>query len=172
MEFGVWQGKTLGLISRHFAVQKVWGFDSFVGLPEPWFTQSKQDGPSHPAGKFNLNGEMSHIDSLPNVELVPGWFNDSIPMWLEQNSGKISFLHIDCDLYSSTKTVLTLLNDYIVPGTVIVFDEMYPWANYEKYDLWDQGEFKALGDWISTFNREFVPLFRSQHQQCSIKITK
>jgi len=170
MEFGVWQGKTISRIGTHFSRQKIWGFDSFVGLPEPWFTKSTQEGPSHPAGKFNLDGEK--LVSLPNVELVAGWFYDTIPTWLEQNSGDICFLHIDSDLYSSALTVLTLLNDRIVPGTVIVFDEMYPWANYDQYDLWDQGEFKALGEWIANHNREFVPLFRSQHQQCSLRITK
>lgn len=170
MEFGVWQGKTISRIGTHFSRQKVWGFDSFIGLPEPWFTKSTQEGPSHPAGKFSLDGE--ELVSLPNVELVAGWFNDTIPAWLEQNSGNICFLHIDSDLYSSALTVLTLLNDRIVPGTVIVFDEMYPWADYEKYDLWAQGEFKALGKWLANHNREFVPLFRSQHQQCSLKVTK
>jgi hypothetical protein len=170
MEFGVWQGKTISLIGKYFSQQRVWGFDSFIGLPEPWFTKSTQEGPSHPAGKFNLAGE--ELVNLPNVELVAGWFNDTIPTWLEQNSGNICFLHIDSDLYSSALTVLTLLNDRIIPGTVIVFDEMYPWADYEKYDLWAQGEFKALGEWIVNHNREFVPLFRSQHQQCSLKVTK
>jgi hypothetical protein len=170
MEFGVWQGRTIAHIGIYFSQQKVWGFDSFVGLPEPWFTKSTQEGPSHPAGKFDLNGE--ELTSLPNVELVAGWFSDTIPAWLEQNSGDICFLHIDSDLYSSALTVLTLLNNRIVPGTVIVFDEMYPWADYNQYDLWEQGEFKALGEWIANYNREFVPLFRSQHQQCSLKVTK
>lgn len=170
MEFGVWQGRTISRIGRYFSKQKVWGFDSFVGLPESWFTKSNQQGPSHPAGKFDLEGDLPK--SIPNVELVAGWFSDTIPKWLEQNPGNICFLHIDSDLYSSALTVLTLLNHRIVPGTVIVFDEMYPWANYEKYDLWEQGEFKALGEWITNYNREFVPLFRSQHQQCSLKVTK
>ena len=170
MEFGVWQGKTISRIGTHFSGQKVWGVDSFVGLPEPWFTKSTQEGPSHPAGKFSLEGELP--GSAPNVELVAGWFSDTIPTWLEQNSGDICFLHIDSDLYSSALTVLTLLNDRIVPGTVIVFDEMYPWADYDRYDLWEQGEFKALGEWISKYNREFIPLFRSNHQQASIIITK
>jgi hypothetical protein len=170
MEFGVWQGTTITRISKHFSKQKVWGFDSFVGLPEAWFTKSKEPVPSHPAGKFNLDGKLPV--NISNVELVAGWFDNTIPKWLEQNSGDVCFLHIDSDLYSSALTVLTLLNDRIVPGTVIVFDEMYPWANYEKYDLWAQGEFKALGEWVSNFDREFVPLFRSQHQQCSLTVTK
>jgi hypothetical protein len=170
MEFGVWQGRTIARIAKHFSNQKVWGFDSFVGLPESWFTKSTQQGPSHPAGKFSLEGELPGI--APNVELVAGWFSDTVPTWLEQNPGDICFLHIDSDLYSSALTVLTLLNDRIVPGTVIVFDEMYPWADYDRYDLWEQGEFKALGEWITNCDREFVPLFRSQHQQCSLKVTK
>jgi len=170
MEFGVWQGKTMTSISNYFFKQTVWGFDSFVGLPESWFTKSSQQGPSHPAGKFSLEGNLP--TSMSNVKLVAGWFSDTVPKWLEQNSGDIRFLHIDSDLYSSALTVLTLLNDRIVPGTVIVFDEMYPWANYDHYDLWEQGEFKALGEWVSTHHREFVPLFRSQHQQCSLRVTK
>ena len=45
-----------------------------------------------------------------------------------------SFIHIDCDLYSSTKTVLTLLAPAIRTGTVLVFDE---WCGYEG---WEQHE--------------------------------
>jgi hypothetical protein len=104
------------------------------------------------------------------VKLVPGWFNQTIGPWMNDNPGAISFLHIDCDLYSSTLDILTLLNDRIVPGTVIVFDEMYPWNGLEQYDLWEQGEFQAVGEWICNHHRTFQPLYRSEHQQCSIEV--
>jgi hypothetical protein len=174
MEFGVYRGTTLKIISDHFPNQTVWGFDSFEGLPEPWFMQSLQSGPRHPAGRFALDQqELSLVvDQFANrnVKLIPGWFNQSIVPWLNNNPGVISFLHIDCDLYSSTLDILNLLNDRIVPGTVIVFDEMYPWNDYDQYDLWEQGEFRALGEWIVVHHREFQPLYRSNHQQCSIEV--
>jgi hypothetical protein len=107
-----------------------------------------------------------------NVQLIPGWFSDSIPPWKAANPGNISFLHVDCDLYSSTRDVLTLLNDRIVPGTVIVFDEMYPWSGLAEYDLWADGEYRALGEWLAEYNRAFRPLLRSGHQQCSLVVTR
>jgi lipopolysaccharide biosynthesis protein len=66
--------------------------------------------------------------------------------------------------------ILNLLNDRIVPGTVIVFDEMYPWNDLEQYDLWEQGEFQALGEWLRNHQRAFRPLYRNEHQQCSIEV--
>jgi hypothetical protein len=174
MEFGVYQGSTLKIISDYFSDQNVWGFDSFEGLPEPWFMKSSQSGPRHPTGKFALGQEELQVVvnqfAKKKVKLVPGWFNQSIVPWLNNNPGVVSFLHIDCDLYSSTLDILTLLNDRIVPGTVIVFDEMYPWNNFDQYDLWEQGEFRALSEWISNHQRVVQPLYRSDHQQCSIEV--
>jgi hypothetical protein len=176
MEFGVYQGLTLKIISDHFSNQTVWGFDSFKGLPETWFLKS-QIGirrSQHPLGKFALGQEELQIVvnqfAKRKVKLVPGWFNQTIVPWMNDNPDVVSFLHIDCDLYSSTLDILNLLNDRIVPGTVIVFDEIYPWNNIDSYDLWEQGEFRALGEWIHHHQRTFRTLYRSEHQQCSIEV--
>lgn len=170
LEFGVYRGKTMQHISEFFPDQTCWGFDSFIGLPEPWHISSGSQEKTHPAGKFDMRKEDSQPVFKDNVKLVKGWFQDSLPQWLSENPGPVKFLHIDCDLYSSTKTVLTFLNERIVPGTVIVFDEMYPWADIEDYNLWQTGEYQALDEWLQEFDRSFVPLFRSRHQQCSIRI--
>lgn len=172
MEFGVYRGKTMQHISEYFQAQTCWGFDSFVGLPEPWYIRSGENAKTHPAGKFDLRLESAQPVFRDNVELVSGWFKDSIPEWLLYHDGAVRFLHVDCDLYSSTRTVLDLLNSRIVPGTVIVFDELYPWDDPEHYDLWTEGEFRALGEWLAEHDRAFRPLLRSSHQQCSIKIVR
>jgi hypothetical protein len=178
MEFGVYQGRTLKIISDHFSNQTVWGFDSFKGLPETWFMKSEVGArrSQQPPGKFALNQEELQVVvnqfAKRKVKLVPGWFNQSIVLWLKDNPGVVSFLHVDCDLYSSTIDILNLLNDRIVSGTVIVFDEMYPWNDIESYDLWAQGEFQALGEWIQNHQRSFRTLYRNQHQQCSIEVTQ
>jgi hypothetical protein len=170
LEFGVYLGKTMAHISNHFEDQTVYGFDSFVGLPEPWHISTA--GKTHAAGKFDLRLETEQPLFASNVELVPGWFSDSIPQWKDTHPGNISFLHVDCDLYSSTRDVLSLLNDRIVPGTVIVFDEMYPWSNATAYDLWAEGEYRAVGEWLADYSRSFKPLLRTGHQQCSIVVVK
>jgi hypothetical protein len=172
IEFGVYRGKTMQHISRHFRDRICWGFDSFIGLPEPWYINSGANAKTHPAGKFDMRLEEQQPVFEKNVSLVTGWFNESLPIWLQQHAGPVCFLHIDCDLYSSTKTVLDLLNERIVPGTVIVFDEMYPWADINDYNLWAAGEYQALGEWLEQHDRSFRTLFRSGHQQCSIMVVK
>ena len=172
MEFGVYRGKTMQHISEHFSDDICWGFDSFVGLPEPWHIRGGDDAKTHPAGKFDMRLEPEQPVFRDNVRLVSGWFEDSVPGWLTDHAGPIKFMHIDCDLYSSTLTVLNLLNDHIVPGTVIVFDEMYPWADPEDYDFWAEGEYRALEEWLTERDRAFRTLLRSGHQQCSIIVMR
>jgi hypothetical protein len=170
LEFGVYQGKTIEIIASHFSNNTIWGFDSFEGLPEDWFTKLDKSTCKFKKGRWA-------VDQLPivsnNVNLIKGFYKDSVPPWIKNVSmTDVKFIHIDCDLYSSTKEVLTFLNDYIVPGTVIVFDEFYPWSDYSLYETWEEHEYKALKEWIEKFDREFSILHRSNYQQCSIKIIK
>ena len=166
LEFGVHTANTINRIALYFDTDTVWGFDSFEGLPEDW-NMSKHD--ISPKGFFS-------VDALPvvndNVKLVKGWFNETLPQWIKENPTPIKFLHLDADLYSSTKEVLTLLDSQIVPGTVIVFDEMYHWKYPHKYTYWEQGEYRALKEWITENNREFVSLVRSKYMQVTVRITK
>ena len=116
------------------------------------------------------------VETLPevrkNVQLIKGFFDVSLPEWLRQAELKqISLLHVDSDLYSSAKIVFDNLNDYIVEGTIIVFDEFYPWGR-KRYETWAEHEYKAFCEWIETYHREFEILYRNNHQQCSIRVTK
>jgi len=174
MEFGVHTGGSIRRIGEYFPMQSVYGFDSFEGLPEAWFMtqqqRNKESKIAHPVGHFAL-------DRLPQVSqntiLVKGFFDTSLPQWLSENPIKqIKLLHIDSDLSSSAKTVLTLLNEYIVPGTTIIFDELYPWGSYKEYDLWEEGEWQALTEWITEFDRSIEVISRNCHQQAAIRIIK
>jgi predicted O-methyltransferase YrrM len=78
-----------------------------------------------------------------NVRLHPGWFDATLPEWLKNNPGPIAFIHVDCDLYSSTRTILALLADRIVPGTIILFDE------YFNYPNWEEHEYKAFQEFVT-----------------------
>jgi hypothetical protein len=53
-------------------------------------------------------------------------------------------MHVDCDLYSSTKSVLNALGAQLVPGSVIVFDE------YWNYPGWRQHEHRAFQELVAS----------------------
>ena len=136
LEFGVASGGTINYISR-FTEGTVYGFDSFEGLPEKW-----RDG--FEKGAFNRDGFFPVVRD--NVSLIKGWFNESLPGFLAAHEGKkVSFIHIDCDLYSSTKYILDALADHMDTDCVIVFDEL---VNYPGFDG-DTGELKAFYEFIN-----------------------
>jgi hypothetical protein len=97
------------------------------------------------------------------VRLHKGWFNDSIPVYLQALGGKttpIAYLHVDCDLYSSTRTIFELLGDRIVPGTVIVFDE------YFNYAGWEAGEYLAFQEFIQASGLRYKYItYNHSHEQ-------
>lgn len=156
-EFGVYQGATINYVAEHAPEETIHGFDSFEGLPETWRTGFAE-------GAFKTSG-------LPpvrqNVELHKGWFDESLPVWAEAHPGPIAFLHLDADLYSSTKTVFDLLGDRIVPGTVIQFDE------YFNYPGWQEGEYKAFQEFVESRQVEFEYLgYCDQHEQVSVRVVR
>jgi hypothetical protein len=154
LEFGVFSGHTLNHIAA-LTDQTAFGFDSFDGLPEDW-------RPDFPRGAFRRT-------ALPqmraNVELVVGWFEDTLPKFAADHPGPITLLHVDCDLYSSTKTVFHYLAKRIVSGTIIVFDE------YFNYVGWRHHEYKAFQEFISStgLSYRYIGLVPG-HQQVAVQI--
>jgi hypothetical protein len=127
LEFGVRFGASIRQIAA-LAQQDVHGFDSFQGLPEDWHRESR--------GSYTTGGALPAVPG--NVVLHAGWFEDTLPPFLARHAGPVRFMNIDCDLYSSTVTILERLADRVVPGTVIVFDE------YLGYEHWRDDEFRAF----------------------------
>ena len=130
-EFGVYEGKSVNYIAKKLS-NKIHAFDSFEGLPETWLSTYKK-------GHFKLN-KLPNFEE--NVVVHKGWFDDTLPQWINEYPWDIAFLHIDCDLYSSTKSIFDWLNKKIVTGTIILFDE------YFNYPCWEQHEFKAFQEFV------------------------
>jgi len=65
-----------------------------------------------------------------------------LPGFLAANPGPCAFVHIDCDIYTSTVTIFAALRERIATGTVIVFDE------YFNYPGWRAHEYKAFQEFI------------------------
>ena len=155
-EFGVYQAETINFIASRITGE-IHGFDSFKGLPEDWRV-------GHEKGTFAL-------PNLPkvreNVRLYPGWFKDSIPQFMQQHPGPVTFLHLDADLYSSTQTVLECFGDRIVAGTVIQFDEFF------NYPGWQKGEYKAFVEFCAKYRAQPHYLgYTACDEQVAVKIVK
>ena len=156
MEFGVFRGKSLRIIADHVG-QTVFGFDSFQGLPEDWTHLQRK-------GRFSLQGTAPDFDQA-NISLVPGWFEDTLPVFLEEHPGAARFVHVDADLYSSAVTILSALRARIVPGTVILFDE------YFNYPGWECHEHKAFLEFIRDSGLSYEYLgFASRECSVAVKI--
>ncbi len=141
LEFGVAGGNTINIIANAAGNREVHGFDSFEGLPEDW------TGHVETKGSFSTNGRLPKVRS--NITLHKGWFSETISKFKEQHTDTIAFLHIDCDLYQSTREVLWSLADRLVEGTIIEFDE------YFNYPNWQQHEFKAWQEFVKEKNIQY-----------------
>ena len=167
MEFGVFSGTTINIIASNLEKHKIYGFDSWYGLPEKW----DRNDMLFDKGHFSINGKKP--DVLKNVLLIDGWFSKTLPEFISRNNKPIKFIHIDCDLYSSTKCIFDNLKFNIKNGCVIVFDEL---VNYEGYQR--NGELKAFYEFVKNNNIEFKYLGMNgkigdtgaEHEKVALKI--
>jgi len=141
LEFGVAGGKSINIIANAVGNREVHGFDSFEGLPEDW------SGHLETKGSFSKKGKLPKVRS--NVRLHKGWYSETIHKFKEENKEPVAFLHVDCDIYSSTREVLWNLSDRLQIGTIIEFDE------YFNYPNWQQHEFRAWQDFRSGHNIQY-----------------
>ena len=152
-EFGVELGRSAFFLSHYLPKDgKFFLFDSFEGLPEDWALSYKNVRP----GELWACEPPTFED--PRMVVVEGWFDDTLPH--AAMTGPLGLVHIDSDLYSSAKTVLERIDSQIVPGTIILFDELWGYPN------WAEGEYKALMEW----GREFTYLARDTRFRVLIEI--
>jgi predicted O-methyltransferase YrrM len=153
-EFGVFRGESLNYLARLAPAHILHGFDSFEGLPEDWRT-------GYHRGLFRT--AIPKVQS--NVRLHVGWFADTLPAFLEETDADAAFLHVDADLYSSTHEVLESLQQRIVPGTVIVFDDFF------NFPGWREGEYRAFREYVDAAKARYEFLgYCECGQQVAVRI--
>jgi O-methyltransferase len=150
LEFGVFRGTSFIMahnLSKRYALNamRFFAFDSFEGLPN-------SEGMVFTKGEFACSEELfrtmvrkSGVD-LHNVFTVKGFYSDSLNEKTKQKyqMQKAAIVHIDCDLYTSTKAVLKFIESLIVPGTILIFDD---WDAFKDEDVENMGERKAFKEW-------------------------
>jgi hypothetical protein len=126
----------------------------------------------------------TEIPSMPkNCSLVIGTIQETLENWkFTVNYKPISFLNLDMDLYSSTIFALESLNEMIIPGTILRFDELTDWVDIGietdqsilkffpkiRYKEWRKAEWKALSEWLKTHNRRVKPLWRNWYHSAGL----
>lgn len=153
-EFGVFEGRSLRRIMKLAPEREIHGFDSFEGLPEDW-------RPGFSRGTFSTR--MPQFDSS-KVHLHKGWFDATVAPFASKLTQPIALVHIDCDLYSSTRTVFQHILPHIRKGTVLLFDE------YFNYPGWQEHEHLALSELIQSnaLSVEFIAYNRDGQQAVAI----
>jgi O-methyltransferase len=143
LEFGVYLGGSMrSWTSLNTEIQSEFiGFDSFEGLPEAWVNVST----TLTKGSFSTNGQVPIINDI-RVKIMKGWFNDTLPKFLAKfSTDKKMIIHLDADIYPSTMYTLCNLDSYILPGTIIIFDDFSSMLH----------DFRALEDYTCSYNRKY-----------------
>lgn len=158
LEFGVFEGQSLKWFSEKFPTASIFGFDSFLGLPEDWNLGEKLVEKSTFWKKNDVHNILEALSRFENINVVQGMFEETLPKFVEQNKlNKVDLIHFDCDLYSSTKTIFTFLERYIKPGTLLLFDEFV--SSKEEHFLITEHEYKAFAEFCKinkTFKFNFL----------------
>jgi O-methyltransferase len=152
-EFGCYGGTSMWLAQREIAANPVprhmWGFDSFSGLPK---TEEPRD--AHPV--WIPNTMSMSVDDFHAVlaergvprdayTMVEGYFAESLPpLGSDGLPRDIALAYVDCDLYSSTVSVLAFLEPRLKHGMVLAFDDYYCWTDTDV-----SGERAALDEFAA-----------------------
>jgi len=160
VEFGVYRGGSLsdfGALYDEFGIEKkFYGFDSFIGLPKETADTNNPD--YWPEGAFNDTDYNAVRNSLPFVNITPGFFQDSLTteMANEIKKNEVGIFHIDCDLYTSTIQVLEWIvqNNLLVDGAILIYDD---WGGHYYYKVgeYECGEGKAHKEICEKYGLDF-----------------
>lgn len=154
LEFGVYVGTSLGCMDRALkghglAGTRLFGFDSFEGLPEA--ARTDDEGLWGEPGRWSSDYENT-VNNLTRqgvdwsrTILVPGWYDETLTAELRRQHAMVhaGIIMIDCDLYSSAKVALDFCAPLIRREAVIFFDD---WEDVEDRDLGEKRAFREFLD--------------------------
>jgi hypothetical protein len=155
LEFGVFNGSSIG--SMHIAREqaamsdeiRLFGFDAFEGLPEG---SENEDGGVWKAGYYACSFDQTQaclekrgIDPK-DIHWVKGWYNETLTPSLteEFNHKNLGVVFVDCDTYSSSKTVMDYIAPLVSAPVILCFDD---WK-LNDVDLMGEGEYRSFNEFL------------------------
>ncbi len=154
LEFGVFNGSSLSSIyltakDEDLSATRFFGFDAFEGLPAA--SEYEDDG-VWKKGFYTCSFENMK-ECLVKKEVNPegiiwikGWYSDTLTKDLAQKHSinNPGIIFIDCDTYSSAKSVLDFVAPLITKSCIICCDD---WK-LNDLDIKEMGEYKALNEFL------------------------
>ena len=154
-EFGVFKGYTFWYaqdLARKHGLERMqfYGFDSFAGLPPVRGRDQTPDDEFY-EGQYACSKEqvVANLNAKgvdwSRTHLVEGYFEHSLndELKAQLRPRRIAIALIDCDLYESTVLVLNFIEDLIVEGTILLFDD---WNCFNADG--GRGQRKAFADFL------------------------
>jgi hypothetical protein len=130
--------------------RRFFAFDSFEGLPASEGIDKMSD--DFFAGKYSFSEDdfrakiADHGVPKEKSVIVPGWYNQSCTEETirKHSMKKAAVVHIDCDLYESTRDALNFVTPLLTDGTIIIFDDWFCFRGNPEL-----GEQKAFSEWTA-----------------------
>jgi hypothetical protein len=163
VEFGVFTGVSLALLAQGYGFdpkgmdRRVLGFDSFEGLPPSaeeharWHTGACSTTvtwhPLVPEGSRvtpDITRALFAACNLPAPELHVGPFDTTAPPLFRSVHTEVALVHLDCDLYESTRGALDAVAPALQDGSVLLFDD---WFHYRGNP--QKGEARAFHEFLA-----------------------
>jgi O-methyltransferase len=153
LEFGVFNGSSMGsmyLTAKKMKLKsmKFIGFDSFEGLPPG--TGEEHDVLQKGFYKCPFNKTIECLRrrkvNPKEIKWVKGIYQKTLndKTIKKHDIGKIGIVFIDCDTYSSSKTVLDFLAPLITEPCIFCFDD---WRLYDM-DIKGTGEYRSFNEFL------------------------
>lgn len=141
-EFGVGCGNSAELLCDLLKEEgNLFLFDGWEGIPTEWVLgpdmTSRKGAWAFRESKVKRRFEI--LKTKPAIEWLDGWYEDTLPYEFPEQLGLVN---IDCDVYTSTRDVLYGCDEWIGDGTVLVFDEILGYQNYQDH------EYRAVKEWM------------------------
>lgn len=154
LEFGVFNGSSIGsmyLTAKELGVNstRFFGFDAFEGLPAG--AENEDDGVWKKGFyacsyeqmlqcllKRNINGN--------EITWIKGWYSETLNMSTahDHQINDLGIVFIDCDTYSSSKSVLDFISPLLKKPAIICLDD---WK-LNDLDLKGMGEYKSFNEFV------------------------
>ena len=156
LEFWVFNGSSLS--SMYLTANKMklnsmrfFGFDAFQGLPawsekeddgvwEKWFYACSFDDMANCIRRKNIDPD--------DIHWIKWRYSDTLNATLVENYSltNIAIVFIDCDTYSSSKTVLDFLSPLICSPAIFCFDD----RKLNDLDIKGMGEYRSFNEFLET----------------------
>ena len=151
-EAGVYRGGSAKILCTVKGDSPLYLFDTFEGMPR---VNAATDG-GFSQGDFADTGYedvVAYLSPFPNVHFYKGFFPDSA-LGKEPEKQSYRFVHLDLDIYESTRKALDFFYPRMVSGGTIV--------SHDYSNLTVPGVKKAFDDFFKDKKEIVIPLWDSQ----------